>query len=1204
MTKFPLVAQWNVNRCCVCTPDGGILYVGSRSINYIGPIENEEIAPDIKSFHNKSVPISIDIDPHWGEKEQGVGANNEANNSKLFVVLSQDNSVQIWDFNKGCALQGHKAHLACMRYMEGNGPYPQHAGDVFISYMVNRNVLSVDNQDIVVYCVASNSFCRRPMFISPRNHQLTAMKCSPFNENHFAVGTSRGLVLLCDLQKMITLYTLRGHDASITSLAWNRVANSDLFLVIEDNKEIKLEKSRMKPVKLTRTDTTIIDADDIFDIYDYDYLDNEFGAAPQNKVDPISEFVGIEKSNESSGTAAEFDFAEACQSLKEEINALREEQGQGSPDHVSVSLEDCKNADVKDDTSSYDSATDNEDEHRRSGSLVRLVCGTPSSEESVIVDGIDRICAQQQVVCQAEVHAALVTDTKTHNMPNLEDEVVMTADNTLGDVLLASVSNDGALYIWNASTGATCDHHKIRGPHAGKTKKNTNVEVCWFSSTSFITSNKAGELQLWTMQTQTMNKSKNSKLVDPQVKRYKFMESNKRRWHQGSIVSFAACPAHQLLWCISSNREIYLEDMTMNRTKLKYGCVSTNIAALRECPDDMNKIALAFSDRRIGIVDISKLSPVLIHIENFVQRVESCVTSLVWSPDCKKLAYGTYEGRIGVISVEGGHKQPPLIFNSVCGKTIYSICWQDRHLYVVCNDCIAVYEDNPNKKDAYVIPDISMVSALSVRNNFLFAGTQNGRLRLYERKCSDQSFQLDYDLKKELELSSRYITDIVWSPIATNKLAVISNANNIHILKFEDETGSLEIVRKIDIKSGKAGNSCAKWSNRNENLLLTCGFDGAIRVWDLSSEANNESFVKLYHCPMKCGLFLPTDEDVLLCAGTSTSLEFIDMRVEKQDESSNKSKRSNPRTLDNVQWATKASTRHESKQGQGEKKQIKGMDLKPSCCAEQKNCPDQSDPSNCDDVSKMLEKLELQKNDKIGGCTSIYMKIPTTLLYLTTKELNKDALEIMFNLLQVPASDKSTEKQSLCAKLFGSKAEAAQLLSEELKNHQNSETKGISNLFMPQLNGNIKEEILRCVQTKQLCEWHVSIAPSISYSFWKKCCQAYAEQLQEQGYTLQSVVYMLAIHLECDAIEMLLKKAFFKEALLIARIYLQPEDPLNDKITEQWITHLYNNGNLTGAALLCLLSKQNNRAYDCLVKIRNTGADIERVIRLLKKSEN
>lgn len=100
-----------------------------------------------------------------------------------------------------------------------------------------------------------------------------------------------------------------------------------------------------------------------------------------------------------------------------------------------------------------------------------------------------------------------------------------------------------------------------------------------------------------------------------------------------------------------------------------------------------------------------------------------------------------------------------------------------------------------------------------------------------------------------------------------------------------------------------------------------------------------------------------------------------------------------------------------------------------------------------------------------------------------------------------------------------------------------------------------------------LCEYYLYNL----FSFWQKCCQAYAEQLQEQGYVLQSVVYLLAIHFQREAIEVLMQKSYYKEALLIARIYLQPDDPLNETIVEQWITHLISNGNLTGAALLYVL---------------------------------
>lgn len=69
---------------------------------------------------------------------------------------------------------------------------------------------------------------------------------------------------------------------------------------------------------------------------------------------------------------------------------------------------------------------------------------------------------------------------------------------------------------------------------------------------------------------------------------YKFKEI-KRNWSQKSVVSFACLPKHNVLWCISSHREVSMEDIKLNKMKLNYSCVSTNIGAMRECPDDMNK---------------------------------------------------------------------------------------------------------------------------------------------------------------------------------------------------------------------------------------------------------------------------------------------------------------------------------------------------------------------------------------------------------------------------------------------------------------------------------------------------------------------------------------------------------------------------------------------------------------------------------------
>lgn len=111
----------------------------------------------------------------------------------------------------------------------------------------------------------------------------------------------------------------------------------------------------------------------------------------------------------------------------------------------------------------------------------------------------------------------------------------------------------------------------------------SHIEISWISSTSLVINTRAGELQLWCMQTQT-----NKKTQQCGFRLYKFKET-KRHWSQKSVISFASLPKHNVLWCISSHREVSMEDMKLNKIKINYSCVSTNIGAMQECPDDMNK---------------------------------------------------------------------------------------------------------------------------------------------------------------------------------------------------------------------------------------------------------------------------------------------------------------------------------------------------------------------------------------------------------------------------------------------------------------------------------------------------------------------------------------------------------------------------------------------------------------------------------------
>lgn len=75
----------------------------------------------------------------------------------------------------------------------------------------------------------------------------------------------------------------------------------------------------------------------------------------------------------------------------------------------------------------------------------------------------------------------------------------------------------------------------------------------------------------------------------PQHQRYKFKEDVQKKFQQRSVMSFSISQKHKLLWCLSSLREICCENLFSEKLILKYCCSSTNVSAMRECPDDMNK---------------------------------------------------------------------------------------------------------------------------------------------------------------------------------------------------------------------------------------------------------------------------------------------------------------------------------------------------------------------------------------------------------------------------------------------------------------------------------------------------------------------------------------------------------------------------------------------------------------------------------------
>lgn len=112
------------------------------------------------------------------------------------------------------------------------------------------------------------------------------------------------------------------------------------------------------------------------------------------------------------------------------------------------------------------------------------------------------------------------------------------------------------------------------------------------------------------------------------------------------------------------------------------------------------RIAFPCNDRRVSILNISTISNANITIDNHTNKGFYSIRSLAWSPVDQLLAFGTSEGRVGVIDTEKVHPisgkskesyQGPFIMNPFFGKPIYSMAWSGDYIYICCNDSVIYY---------------------------------------------------------------------------------------------------------------------------------------------------------------------------------------------------------------------------------------------------------------------------------------------------------------------------------------------------------------------------------------------------------------------------------------------------------------------------------------------------------------------------------
>lgn len=315
---------------------------------------------------------AIVCDPNW-------------KNTNWFVTLNEHNVVWVWNLNKQKICRGHRAHMKSNDNGSGNDSL---GGAMCITK--SGQVLSIDRNAFVKYCLRSNTYkVFDDNFILKRG-TITVLKASPHDEDILALGTKNGLITIVNLKgKVFRIHTnkrkylnkmsirvflsselsvvhkLRSHDSEIVSLHWTfwkpsaATQNNIVSGVTERLSKLEVSNPKVKTPKSEKEKgreppKPIVDAGDMFDIHSFDYLEEEFGTITESKKTREKFDKSIDEGAEDDRNAGKknenFDFAEACQTLRDQIRSNQSDSdgSETNGDTSAVNISDIKNLKLDD----------------------------------------------------------------------------------------------------------------------------------------------------------------------------------------------------------------------------------------------------------------------------------------------------------------------------------------------------------------------------------------------------------------------------------------------------------------------------------------------------------------------------------------------------------------------------------------------------------------------------------------------------------------------------------------------------------------------------------------------------------------------------------------------------------------------------------------------------------------------------------------
>lgn len=169
--------------------------------------------------------------------------------------------------------------------------------------------------------------------------------------------------------------------------------------------------------------------------------------------------------------------------------------------------------------------------------------------------------------------------------------------------------------------------------------------------------------------------------------------------------------------------------------------------------------------------------------------------------------------------------------------------------------------------------------------------------------------------------------------------------------------------------------------------------------------------------------------------------------------------------------------------------------------------------------------------------------------------------------------------------LFTDRASLHKMIDVEGKHHLEN---GHPELFQQLMlwKGDMKGVLQAAAERGELTDQLVAISPMVGYQAWVLTVEAFAKQLCFQEQYVKAATHLLSIHKVYEAVELLKVNNFYREAIVIAKARLRPEDPILKDLYTTWAALLEKDGHYSMAAK-CYLGASS--PYDAVKVLAKKG---------------